>query len=505
MKKIKIIFICIVLLSSNSVCRAITFIDSLQHGKYSVGFKFENRFDYSRSFGIPYSGKNESDFRPVDIFTWYPSEDKFTRRMTFLDYLKYSGIKTNTDEKLNSLINPVPIIQVIKEESLNTTLNFKTHASINVKPAEGSFPLIIFGQGLYFENPAAHFALCELLASHGFVVISTSLRGTNSEVVQLTLSDLESAIRDLEFLISYAMSIPQVDQSKIGLIGFDMGGMAVQILQMRNINIDAVLTLDAGIIFEHFSGLPKSSPSFEIEKLTVPWMLITQAQFINPYRQYLNQSLWELAKYSDRYFVLLDKIEHVNFTSYSLFNIGKGLTNYWAPGALPDPHAYRDICDYSLNFFNATLLNDYDALEFIKKEIPYSNDLQKSITVEIKHRIESPPTVDYLLQSTNGNNLHCMIDRAKKYAEQNPDWKKLDENQLNFLGYRFITAGDYNSAKDIFELNVFLYPESFNVYDSMGEICMLLERKSEAIKYYEKSLELNPENTNAVEMLKQLK
>ncbi len=47
-------------------------------------------------------------------------------------------------------------------------------------------------------------------------------------------------------------------------------------------------------------------------------------------------------------------------------------------------------------------------------------------------------------------------------------------------------------------------PESWNVYDSLGEAYKDAGNSARAIELYERSLELNPNNTNAVRMLKQL-
>jgi hypothetical protein len=54
-------------------------------------------------------------------------------------------------------------------------------------------------------------------------------------------------------------------------------------------------------------------------------------------------------------------------------------------------------------------------------------------------------------------------------------------------------------------MNVALYPEAWNVYDSLGEGYMLLGEKKLAIKYYEESLKINPDNANGVAMLERLK
>jgi len=57
----------------------------------------------------------------------------------------------------------------------------------------------------------------------------------------------------------------------------------------------------------------------------------------------------------------------------------------------------------------------------------------------------------------------------------------------------------------IFQLNVEAYPRSSNVYDSLGEAYMDDGNKAAAIRNYQKSLELNAKNRNAVVMLQKLK
>jgi cytochrome c-type biogenesis protein CcmH/NrfG len=54
-------------------------------------------------------------------------------------------------------------------------------------------------------------------------------------------------------------------------------------------------------------------------------------------------------------------------------------------------------------------------------------------------------------------------------------------------------------------LNVESYPESANVYDSIGEAYMIKGNKEEALMNYEKSLKLNPKNKNAEDNIKKLK
>jgi CubicO group peptidase (beta-lactamase class C family)/predicted transcriptional regulator YdeE len=76
---------------------------------------------------------------------------------------------------------------------------------------------------------------------------------------------------------------------------------------------------------------------------------------------------------------------------------------------------------------------------------------------------------------------------------------------LNRLGYRLLYGGKEQDAVEVFEKNVREYPQSSNVYDSLGEAYMKIGKKDLAIQNYEKSLQMNPKNSNAVEQLKKLK
>jgi CubicO group peptidase (beta-lactamase class C family) len=78
------------------------------------------------------------------------------------------------------------------------------------------------------------------------------------------------------------------------------------------------------------------------------------------------------------------------------------------------------------------------------------------------------------------------------------------EPELNSLGYRLLAMKKVKEAIEVFKLNVEAYPKSSNVYDSLAEAYMVNGDRELSIKNYKRSLELNPQNANAVEMLKKL-
>jgi len=81
----------------------------------------------------------------------------------------------------------------------------------------------------------------------------------------------------------------------------------------------------------------------------------------------------------------------------------------------------------------------------------------------------------------------------------------LRENEMNNLGYQFLQTGKMNEAIAVFKLNVAEFPESSNVYDSLGEAYMEAGNKELAILNYKRSIEMDPNNENGKEMLKKLK
>ena len=76
---------------------------------------------------------------------------------------------------------------------------------------------------------------------------------------------------------------------------------------------------------------------------------------------------------------------------------------------------------------------------------------------------------------------------------------------LNRLGYKLLGGQHVDEAIAIFQLNVEAYPDAANTYDSLGKAFMARGDTALAIANYERSLELDPDNANAVAMLERLR
>jgi len=100
------------------------------------------------------------------------------------------------------------------------------------------------------------------------------------------------------------------------------------------------------------------------------------------------------------------------------------------------------------------------------------------------------------------------IDQAVHQYEElkaaRPANYNFGEGQLNALGYRLVREKKFREAIRILQLNVDAYPQSANVYDSLGEAYMDAGDETQAILNYQKSLQLNPKNANAASWLRKL-
>jgi CubicO group peptidase (beta-lactamase class C family) len=101
-------------------------------------------------------------------------------------------------------------------------------------------------------------------------------------------------------------------------------------------------------------------------------------------------------------------------------------------------------------------------------------------------------------------NIEKAFDAYRRIKKDDPDNAAIAEARINGFGYGFLRAKKLPEAIAYFKLNVEFYPQSYNVYDSLGDAYMANGDKELAIANYKKSLELNPGNTNAIQALKKL-
>lgn len=487
-----------------------SFFNDLTPGDYTPGFRHEERIDYSRTYLTAIDGKPVP--RKINAYIWYPSVQINGKQMQFNEYVKLAaydlGFNENDKTKEWPFIPlPVQLDKGMSKEQLKEMWNTETASIKNNEPAQGKFPLIVLGQGLYYESPLSNFILCEYLASHGFIVVTSPLVGNYYRLVNINPVDLETQIRDMEYLISVANELSIVDEGNIGVWGYDLGGISGLIFCMRHPEVKAFLSLDCSILAPHYSGLPNTHPNYNEDLFTIPWMHITQSRFFQRISaQNGAPLLYDRKKFGDNYLLLVATTNHGYFTSYANLNISNPIRGYWDEVSENSKEIFNTISKNALNFFNAYLKEKPGSLEHLKNFVQEEKENNQLIDVRMKEGEKAPPLKSFYINLIIENGMDKALPEIESARNNFADSLLFNENVMNWLGYHFLYWwGREKDALELFKLIVSVYPNSSNAYDSLAEAYLILGNNDQAIKNYEKSLELNPDNQNAKNVLEQLR
>ncbi len=78
----------------------------------------------------------------------------------------------------------------------------------------------------------------------------------------------------------------------------------------------------------------------------------------------------------------------------------------------------------------------------------------------------------------------------------------IEEDKFNSYGYEKLRNNEVDDAIAVFKMNVALYPESANTYDSLADAYLKSGDSLEAFNNYSKSLRLDSGNTRAKRYIK---
>ena len=110
------------------------------------------------------------------------------------------------------------------------------------------------------------------------------------------------------------------------------------------------------------------------------------------------------------------------------------------------------------------------------------------------------------LQENNHLSIEERIALYHELKNEHPaEYNFEDEQELNRYGYSLLSEEKVKEAIEIFKLLVSEFPNSANPYDSLGEAYLTDKNEELALLNYEKSVELNPKNTAAINEVTKLK
>ncbi|MEM7512799.1 MAG: prolyl oligopeptidase family serine peptidase [Bacteroidota bacterium] len=481
---------------------------ALEKGEFEVGYQHLTIHDSSRTYKRNGDWTQDFSARPIPLSIWYPAGET-SNELASLHVLDYMEVLKQEEEW-----EYLPNEQILNWFYYANTPQNQKHleeacwAKADVSMLKGKFPVLIYAAS-YQASSVENFGLCEMLASHGFIVLSTLSKGTGQRWMEgATPRDMETQARDLEFLLQYAMSLPQADKDKIAMAGFSFGGISQALVQMRNDHIRALVSLD-GTERYVFSTLQKS-PFADMNQVDVPYIHMAQKE--------IPQAVMEAEGMDPKLnteFLYFDEL--TNSEVYSLRFHDMTHAYFSTMGVLfqkRDPRqdksdaeimaSYKLVCHYTLQFLEAYLNGEQDSKAWLKHS-PEENGIgEELISVKRKEAGKQP----YSFQEFHGLAKKQDYERlAELYEEVKANHPELEipEGGINNLGLQLLfNPATSQQAIKIFELAVSLYPTSANLYDSLAEAYLFTGQKEKAIQNFKKSLELYDQNQNAINRLEEL-
>ena len=222
--------------------------------------------------------------------------------------------------------------------------------------------------------------------------------------------------------------------------------------------------------------------------------------------------IWDQALYTDR--LLSTKMKELLFKPH-VQNPGGAYGYGWGTGKKKLPQSKREIPFVAhgggINGFN-TLIERYvddRHLIVLLNNTGGTNlgEMSTGIGRILYGEPYDPPKKSIartLYETMREKNPEAAISRYRELKKASPQAFDFRPTELNQLGYALLQAERVDDAIKIFQLNIEAYPDYANGYDSLAEAYAAKGEKSLAIKNYAKSLELDPNNANAVEKLNQL-
>ncbi len=296
--------------------------DRLPKGAYDVGFKVEQLFDFSRPYRLDVHPSQDEHARPIRMFIWYPAHHRPSDRpLTYGDYLFLNDLSAAPGEisadrqrlVVEDLVASRPEPERFRQIAPRW-LATRTRAVRQAPVADGRFPLLVVAPG--GTTPGyLHAGLCEYLASHGYISVAVpSLPGRSGERWPFDQTGIDLHLRDQELAVSHLFAWPSTDRERLGLLSWSVGGVSHALMQMRNPDIDAVVSLDGATVYAYGKELIRSSIFFAEEGITVPFL---QTTGLMPGRYEVEKDFTFYHSWSTdvRYLLSFEHLSHADFAA----------------------------------------------------------------------------------------------------------------------------------------------------------------------------------------------
>jgi len=488
------------------------FWGDLSPGEYGVGYSSKWAFDSSRQFTFRGSklshrlpGKRP---RPVLIDIWYPAQDHSGSRLRLRDYLSIPPLKSLVAlsqylaaENRSVLEGSLSGTAREKQETLKRMLETHVASAVRTKPALGHFPLVIYVHG-FGSSTDDNSVLCEWLASHGYVVVTSAFQGEQGEMIG-SADDVDG---DIDFIIHYADSLSFVDSREIALIGHSGGAQnAIVYVSKHPTRLNALISLDTTEDYHalNFRGHRDYVRDVVTPDITVPMLVAARPEAIF--------SLMDKCMKSARLYLTIRDLHHEEFISQGVVS-----DEYGRAGNVKVRHKYKTLCEFMLAFLDASLKRQPKMYQTMLSAFAPPAFETRDLNVEIMpsgasspprydENIWIPPTPRQIHQIASVSGSNSALRLLKKFWRPGSFSPIYAEQFAYSLVDEFLESGRVDDARLI--SNWYQSAASISVasqYINWGDLSAQLKSPSTAAEFYRRALALDPDNAEATSKLSKL-
>ncbi len=466
---------------------------NLPVGEYPVGYKTLFTYDQTRN-GVPYSdwdGNLDTEYdkesgRQFQINVWYPAEQGSGQSIKYDHYIDLMGRQTNFDDtevqkefarrRFISNTRDLGNKEDFTEENLNQLLNLDVYARLNAKMISEKFPVVVYPNG---GSPAFQSITCEFLASHGYVVVATALKGRFSSGMEISGLGLEVAVDDLEFVLSKISESPNVDMNNVSLMANAISSSVCASAIARNNKLKSLISLEGGFPSSFEQRLLNESVFYKPENITVPILVIYASHpSIDPkYTFHL--------KYADRYYAQYSQMSEFVMLNYGMFD--SFIPNILGEHGGDTPRGFEEAHKLILRFLDQNVKAETGEL-FATDFVQSQNEID---TTFVLSGIPSPPNIALLkdLFLKGGfDKVDSVYQGLSAAGNTQPFSKSFYTSYRSWLAWK--KDESYSNRLRLYELAFDSYPESARINYYVAYYSYKRDIKQKAIDHYRKTLNL---------------
>jgi dienelactone hydrolase len=476
-------------------------------GPFAVGLEIVEQYDLSRVFGYRTDDLGQPldtpRPRPLQTLIWYPAQSAGSKRMTVGDYLALWATETTFGSP------KLPVRAQKWLAGIGRMAAAELRATREAVMVAQRFPVVIYAPSLSstaWENAD----LCEYLASHGYLVLSSPCMGERSRPMTRNVVGIEAQARDISFLVGYASSLENADPTQIAVMGFSWGGQSNVVAAARDPRIGALIALDGSLRFS--PGLVAQIEGVHPERMTIPLLSIVQGHWTPEaqaahwarYPENAGPSVMNAWVHGDLVTVRMLGLSHMEHCSmfqrndevwWKLLHVyGDKMPDYdQADGIV----GYRWMARYCLAFLDAYLKRCPSAMTFLKNW-PAENGVPRHTMVTSFCAGDGlSASFDTFRAEVGRLGFDRIGDVYQTFKSRRKDFT-VDDASLLSWSEDLLNRDNLAQALALLRFNVELHPYSTDSHSALADAYERCGKRERAIQQCRKAVEIDPKNADAL-------